>query len=126
MTIYIDNAPGKGRGVFAAKDFRKGDTIEVCPVIVLPAAETSSIDDMALSDYCFEWNDKGDLAICLGYGSLYNHSKEPNAKFYTDHGNSTILFKAEKDIRKGEEITHDYEWDLDEESTPDWFKKMYR
>jgi SET domain-containing protein len=123
MTIFIDVSPGKGLGMFASKDFKKGEIIEVCPVIELSPKDSDVIDKTLLSNYNFMWGKGGrGGAICLGYGSIYNHSHEPNAEFETDEANRRMVFSAKKDIKKGEEIFIDYDWDL-EENTPDWFRQ---
>ena len=49
----------------------------------------------------------GEAALALGYGSLYNHSYRPNAR-YVDLGDRTKLFTAIWDIAAGEEITVNY------------------
>ncbi|MFM8476053.1 MAG: SET domain-containing protein-lysine N-methyltransferase [Planctomycetaceae bacterium] len=46
-------------------------------------------------------------AIALGFGSLYNHSYSPNAR-YDDVGRQIKEYKALRDIQKGEEITINY------------------
>ena len=125
MTVYIDAAPGKGRGVFAAKDFKEGEIIEVCPVIIVPGGETKLMDDSIMSDYVFEWTEEPETyAVVLGYGSIYNHSNEPNAEFDTDYENHTMVFSAIRDIKKGEEICTDYQWELEGEEAPEWFRKL--
>jgi uncharacterized protein len=123
MTLYLDFSPGKGRGVFAGKDFSKGEVIECCPVIVLPEKDVQHIEKTELSWYYFLWN-KDDAAIALGYGSIYNHSHTPNAEIDIDHGKHTLIIKALREIRKGEEITHDYDWPIDDK-TPEWFKECH-
>ena len=47
------------------------------------------------------------MAVALGYGSLYNHSYQPNAR-YDDVGRLTKVFSALRDIEPGEEITVNY------------------
>ena len=47
------------------------------------------------------------MALALGYGSLYNHSYKPNAR-YDDVGPQTKEFTALRDIQPGEEITVNY------------------
>lgn len=126
MTVYVDMiSPEKGRGVFAAKDFKAGDTIEVCPVIVIPTNQLKLMDDSVMSSYVFEWTEMPETyAIVLGYGSLYNHSSDPNSEFDTDYEKNTMVFTALRDIKRGEEICTDYQWELEEESTPEWFKRL--
>ncbi len=99
-----------GRGVFAGRAYRKGEVIEVCPVIRLPAADESSLG--VLGRYVFKWGPGGgELAVSLGYGSLYNHSATPNARFTPRTATDDIVFRARRDIDEGEQILIDYQWD---------------
>jgi uncharacterized protein len=62
-----------------------------------------------LYDYLYSWsNDYREVAIALGYGSLYNHSDEPNALYYTNRNRNVIDFIATRSIAAGEEITISY------------------
>jgi SET domain-containing protein len=98
------------RGVFAGQAFRPGQVIEVCPVIVL-SAETREETLGDLRQYVFQWGKAGDrLAIALGYGSLYNHSPDPNAEFLPRHARGEVIFRAVRAIAAGEQIVIDYQW----------------
>ncbi|WP_246173571.1 SET domain-containing protein-lysine N-methyltransferase [Limnoglobus roseus] len=99
-----------GRGVFAGCAFRTGQVIEVCPVLVLaPDVQERSLG--VLSDYVFKWGeDAGRLAVALGYGSLYNHSNNPNAAFVCRLLRGEIVFRALRPIVAGEQILIDYQW----------------
>ncbi|HEU4538065.1 MAG TPA: SET domain-containing protein-lysine N-methyltransferase, partial [Polyangiaceae bacterium] len=44
----------------------------------------------------------------LGYGSLYNHAREPNAMYVRKHEARSIAFFALRPIGAGEEITVSY------------------
>jgi SET domain-containing protein len=103
--IEVRRVRGKGRGVFARRPIGAGAVIETCPVLVLPAG---SVEDASagLGSYLFEWG-RGELALALGYGSLYNHSYRPNAR-YLDLAGRTKVFTAIRDIAAGEEITVNY------------------
>ena len=81
--VEVKRARGKGRGVFARRAIRKGEVFETCPVLVVPAA---AIEDYStgFGPYVFEWGE-GKVALALGFGSLYNHSYRPNAR-YNDVG----------------------------------------
>lgn len=108
-SIAVDLVPGKGRGVFAMRKFRMGETIERCPVIVIPASEAPLIRDTRLAHYYFEWGDDcKQAAIALGYGSLYNHSYSPNARYEFREAEECLEFIALGDIQAGEEITINY------------------
>ncbi len=107
--IFVAPSQISGRGVFAGEDFAEGSVIELCPVIVLDTEDTKSIHETRLHDYYFSWGTSGDeSALCLGFGSLYNHSEKPNARYDMDFEFETISFVALEDIPIGEEITVDY------------------
>ena len=100
-----------GRGVFAGRTYRRGEVIEVCPVIPL-ADETAEAALGALGRYLFKWGTGGDrLAVALGYGSLYNHSPDPNAEFYLRHARGEIVYRAARPLAAGKQILIDYRWD---------------
>jgi hypothetical protein len=121
LSIGIKNSPGKGRGVFAQRNFKKGEVIESCPVIVLPAKELDTLELTQLYNYYFAWGpDSKDAAIALGYGSLYNHSYTPNARYYKDFDNSLLKYVCIRDIEDNEEITINYNCNP-EDKTPVWF-----
>ena len=104
--VEIRYTKGKGRGVFARSDIRRGTVIERVPVVVVT---WSDIDSSELADYAFAWTETK-AAIALGYGSLYNHSFKPNAR-YDDVGRQTKVYTAIKNIKAGEEITINYNGD---------------
>jgi len=107
--IYVAHSEGKGRGVFAGSLIENGDIIEVSPVIVLPNADKDKIHDSFLHDYYFLWGkDLRELAIALGYGSLYNHSDTPNASFSYDYNDRSITFNCIHRIEAGTEICINY------------------
>lgn len=115
--IEIRRIQGKGRGVFARRAIREGEAFETCPVLILPP-EVIEAPSAVLSSYVFDWGD-GHLALALGYGSLYNHSYEPNAR-YEDIGRRAKRFVAIREIAAGEEITINYNG-APEDRTPVWF-----
>ena len=107
--IAVRSIPGKGRGVVAQRQFRAGETVERSPVIVLPATEAPLIRQTRLAHYYFEWGpDCQQAAIALGYGSLYNHSYTPNARYEFRESEECLEFIALRDIQPGEEITINY------------------
>ena len=112
MDVYVKKIAGKKRGVFANRDFKKGELIEICPVVILDELESKKIDETALKHYVYIWNREPETyAICLGNGSIYNHSDNPNIEFEKDLDNLCIKFFATKDVAKDEELLHDYGWD---------------
>lgn len=107
--LVVRNAGHKGRGVFTSKEIKKGDIIEICPIIELSKKDHYMLIDNLLENYTFVWNtQKKSAAIVLGYGSLYNHSKNYNATYIKKIKENVMLFKATKTIAANEEITIDY------------------
>ncbi len=123
-SLEIKNTEHKGSGVFTTRDFREGDLIETCHVIECPEQDTALINRTFLYNYYFNWGPKHNkVAIALGYGSLYNHSYEPNAVYIKDFKKNLLIFKCLKSIQKGEEITVHYRNNPNDE-TPIWFEVM--
>ncbi|RMG80496.1 MAG: SET domain-containing protein-lysine N-methyltransferase [Bacteroidetes bacterium] len=120
--VYVAETDSKGRGVFTAHEIQEGDLIEVCPVIEIPEKELALIEKTVLFNYYFLWGeDQKSGAICLGFGSLYNHEYMPNARYEFDYESRTIDFYAIRDIAPGEEITVNYHGDAGD-MRPVWFE----
>lgn len=121
--IYVAYSEIHGKGVFAARDIEPDEVIEVCPILLFPKEELPHIRQTVLDDYYFDWGEKGEwYALCLGYGSLYNHSYEPNAEYGMDFEAQTIDFYCIKHISAGEEIFINYNGDVDNRERV-WFEK---
>ena len=119
--LYIDTTAAMGRGVFTAEDIPAGTLIEIAPVIVMDAADRVHLDKTLLHDYIFIWG-KEDNKCCmaLGYIPMYNHSYESNCDYMMDYEDEMIFVKTVSDIKKGAELTINYngEWN---DATPLWF-----
>jgi SET domain-containing protein len=118
MKIEIRNSDTHGIGVFCVDDILKDEIIELCHIIRLDEKDTKTIDDTFLYNYYFSWIENGS-AICLGNGSIYNHSIKPNAEYIKDFDNNRIVFVAIKDIKKDHEIFVNYN------GVPDCDKKVW-
>ncbi|MCL4860229.1 MAG: SET domain-containing protein [Caldilineaceae bacterium] len=116
--LYIAESPGRGRGVFAQRQIHSGQLIERAPVIVVPAGQWEGMDRTVLFDYFFAWGEHS--AIALGYGSLYNHAYQPNARFVKHFSQQVIEFYALRAIESDEEILINYNVDPGDDS-PLWF-----
>ena len=110
-------------GIFAAKKISKDEIIEACPIIILDKNATGIINKTSLYDYYFSWKNHGS-AIALGRGSLYNHSYNPNAVYKKNLRNNIITFIALRLIKKGEEITVNYNGDPRNQKKV-WFEKQH-
>ncbi|MDO8505901.1 MAG: SET domain-containing protein-lysine N-methyltransferase [bacterium] len=117
--IKITKIKNKGRGVVATEKILKDEVIEYFPLLILREKDSVFIGNKKRSDtlyhyYLLQPEFKRDT-ILLGYGSLYNHSSDPNCEI--DYPNNPKMehafFRAIKDIEAGEEITFNYNFDDD-------------
>ena len=106
--LIVKESPGRGRGVFALRDFEADELIETTPIIVLPPEDGPLLRLTTSARYQFGWRVPGTTAIVLGYGAIYNHSPDPNAEWQNDPEGDFIHFVALRPIKKGEEIRTDY------------------
>lgn len=112
--LRVVRVPGKGRGVRAARAIASGEVIDSAPVVVLSAQEWDLVAQTVLADYVFRWDDdKGSVAIALSQASMFNHSYSPNVASDKDIRGRRILFSAVRDIAPGEELTINYNGDVD-------------
>lgn len=107
--VFLGITARRGRGVFACRAIDAGETFETCPVIVVPAAQWTVMEQSVLFDYTFGWGpDDKDAAIAGGYGAFYNHSYNPNATYEKRRDDLAIAFVAVRPIAPREEITVNY------------------
>ena len=104
----------KGRGVFALRDFKKDEIIEIAPVI--PVSKENMVESGEAPDcYLLEWDGNyynEEYCMPLGYIMMYNHSKEPNIWLDQDYDNYTMTAQALRDIKAGEELCWDYNCEI--------------
>ncbi|WP_435021466.1 SET domain-containing protein [Tundrisphaera sp. TA3] len=107
--VEVKKAEGKGLGVFARRPIGKGELIERAPVLLMSDKEyCSGVDKTLLAGYVFAWGE-GQIALVLGFGSIYNHSYKPNARYDDDADEPKAKeYIAIRDIAAGEEITINY------------------
>ena len=129
-----------GQGVFASVEFKKGELVDVSPVLVLPKHEVQEASDSSyvLINFCFS-RPGSDLAFLpIGYGAVCNHGgKNANVAiewhWWGGSYNESVLsispaellksefaqlyfsYRALRDIKKDEEILIDYgaDWEAD-------------
>lgn len=108
-TTRIQKSPIHGLGVFAKKDLRPRDIIEIAPVILLSSGEKKLLRGTLLFGYYFVVDDPAyAIAMGLGMSSMFNHSYAANAEYTLSIDDQAITVRACKAIRKGEEITLNY------------------
>lgn len=124
--IYTAPSVTHGLGVFARIPLKKDEIIEVCPVLEIPEEELSDLVKTKMLEYYFAWGeDFKSGVIVLGFGSLYNHSYSPNAKYLKDIINKVVKFTTIKSIKADEEILVNYNGHP-EDKTKLWFEARKR
>lgn len=120
--VYLSNSkiPNSGKGVFASKDIKEGEIIEIAPILILEFSDFIDTRWNLLFEYYFWMDDY--VALALGFASLYNHSKNANCKYELNRDNKTITFTAIKNIKKNCEIYFNYKGSSNPK-TPLWFEK---
>lgn len=118
LKFYVGKSPTLNniRAVIAAQDINRFETIENCPVILIPKKEIKLVEDTILGWYNYEWNEEYECFV-LGYGALINHSYNANTAFIKDFNNQSMNYVAYRDIKEGEEIFVNYNGDP-EDKTP--------
>lgn len=114
----VTNRGKGGRAVFAVRAIRAGEIFERMPVLLIPKDQVfgdtkiAQQAGVAISWYVFTWINPEceQVALSLGYGSIYNHSETPNAKYQMVLPD-IMEFYALRDIAPGEEITINYRGD---------------
>ncbi len=115
IKIYVAKSGIKnaGRGVFASAKLKKGEIIEVCPILILSPKDTTLAMNTVLGNYLYAHEAEGTM-MALGFGSLYNNQDPANAKyelqFYDGMSaqDSELIITALRPIAKDEEIFIDY------------------
>ena len=103
-----------GLGVFATELIKKHEIFESSPVLTWHHSFLRDYQKLhdnrhILDDHVFMW-ENSEVAFCLGYGTIYNHSNDPNSLHRVVHDSEwpRIEFIAKRDIQPGEEIFHHY------------------
>lgn len=95
------------RGLFATKNYKKNDVIEICPTLIMNRDEVSNSN--ILNYHFFQGNNKKNSLLSLGYCSIINHSdSKQNCTWKVSKDDNTITMYATKPIVKGEELYSNY------------------
>ena len=101
--IEVRNSKIHGKGVFALKDFKIGETVVTNMVITF---SKENLNDSIIK-YCYRWKDN-DVCIFIGEGVFINSSKKPNVKVYLDFDSKIARFIAINPIKEGDELFYNY------------------
>ena len=92
-----------GYGVFANRDYKSGDVVEVNRFLEFEDNKTG------LENYVFRshLNPRKNI-IVLGNGSVFNHSDNNNLDYFYIKDKNFFIYKANQDISKGSEMYINY------------------
>lgn len=122
--IIVKSSGIHNKGVFAKKNIKKGTKIIEYVGEIITKKESDSRAQTQLEKnkknkthgavYIFELNKRYDIDgnVPWNKAKYINHSCDPNAE--TEDINGHIWIIAIKDIKKGEEITYNYGYDLED------------
>ena len=101
---YLNN---ESRGLYATKDYKKNEIIEVCPTLIMKKKYVNK--NNVIMDHFFKGKIGDNELLSLGYCSIINHSKEKqNCAWEIGKKDEYIVIKATKDIKRGDEIFTNY------------------
>lgn len=108
--LKVKKTRNLGRGVFTTTSIKKGQQVELSPLVVIEKPKDSKIiENTNLGRYTYAY--KKTSAIALGLGSLFNHSGKPNLEWKILEKSSEVLFWADRDIAAGEQLFINYGYD---------------
>jgi hypothetical protein len=132
LNLSLSDIPSIGKGVFATTLIRKGELVQVTPVLIIPKHEAEMMSDIdsVLLNYCIS-SPGSDLAILpLALAAMCNHGgNSSNAAiewFFWDDDSRSLLdkdpqtlleeyagklylgYRATRDIQEGDEVVIDY------------------
>eukprot|EP00934_Nitzschia_sp_Nitz4_P004876 Nitzschia sp. Nitz4//scaffold62_size106224//43427//44701//NITZ4_004354-RA/size106224-processed-gene-0.30-mRNA-1//1//CDS//3329555850//4866//frame0 len=127
--IFLAPSSSMGWGVFAARDFERGEIVEIVPAYLSLPSTGVEIQSSILYDYVhttgcsssaldMENDEEPSMdQLLLGLGSSYNHHSSPNIAFmeYAKPKGHLMTVQAIRNISKGEELLARY-------GDNDWFQ----
>lgn len=101
-SVFVAKSTVHGRGVFSSRKIKKGEVFLTEPVLVVDCKEDNCDQ---IKKYYYPWHANKYYSICMGAGSFFNHSDEPNVKIHSiDQDEKTMSFSALEDIEEGSEL----------------------
>ena len=137
VMVFDSDIPLAGKGLFAYKNFKKGDIVDISPVLVLLKHEVESIsNESVILNYVITSENIDVVLLPIGLSAALNHNSESLANLqlewyywstspgkFDKYSNVKdllksqfspldIAFRAKRDISYGEELTINYgtEW----------------
>jgi uncharacterized protein len=101
--LDISNISNAGYGVFTSINYKKNEIVEINPFKVCLN------NNKELTSYLHpNTNSDNKYFIVLGLGSFLNHNKNNNIQHHISSDNKFFIYRATRDIKKGEELYLNY------------------
>lgn len=104
-SFIIKQTRDNGKGVFAGRNFAKGEEVFQFAGSIIHGNE-NIIPDSYLDNHCVQIGKDSYIGPSDGPDNFINHSCDPSGGFQIKNNRAIIV--AIRDIRRGEEITFDY------------------
>lgn len=112
-----DLEDGRGRGIYAGQDINAGQVVETSPIITMERSYSEL--PQVLRNYVFGCG--ASTVVALGVGSLFNHADDAALSYEVKVEEGLLFFIARQAIKKGEELTINYNHTSGETSADTWF-----
>lgn len=129
--ILVKNSPVHGRGVYAARDLKKGERVVEYKGELITWKECDrrppSDPDDPYHTFFFSLSDGKhviDAAVGGNAAKWINHSCSPNCETEEDDDARRVFIVTTREVKAGEELNYDYGLIIDERITPT-LKKNY-
>jgi hypothetical protein len=97
------------RGLIATEDIKNGSIIETCPLIFVSIkSEEEFLKNTVMWKYYFEWTKN--ITLLCGIWKFINNSLNQMPILFS-FKEQTMVYRAIRKIKKGEELTINYNWD---------------
>ena len=91
-------------GLFCSRPIPRGTLIHTAPCLLFPLASYEShARHTVLEHYLYNCRN-GDRLLALGYGSIFNHHREPTVDYRIEKDKLEIKYYAVRDVDVGEEL----------------------
>jgi len=113
-----DLEDGRGRGIYAEQDIYAEQVVETSPIISMEGSYRQL--PQVLRNVVFGCGVS--TVVALGVGSLFNHADDASLRYEVKGEEGLLFFIARQAIKKGEELTINYNDTAGSSCEDTWFR----